>query len=339
MTKLTFLGDVFLPRPFACDVSLPGELVLNLEYPISSRGTPLPGKVNLRAPVSHLVDTFGRRPIAVSLANNHILDYGEVAYADTLEALRGTGVGSFGAGRVADRFANPLLLEVAGEKVALAGYVCSSTSPPPVLASGIGVAPLDRLQVLEDITRARHAGATRVIVSLHWGAEEVRLPKPADVALARAFVDAGADLIIGHHAHRIQAVEKYRGRHIFYGVGNCIMPDLRVPADFDAAGTPRREFVKTQRWWNRTSLAVTYDVRAGTVDASLLKFDGHSLRSHRGRVRECRLDPVGYPQRFRRSYITAKWLVAALNFAERPKVPRLKHFRSLLGVGRTDVYR
>ena len=338
MNTLTFLGDVFLPRAYAANldaIGLTGPFVFNLEYPITSAARGWPGKVNLRSDANHIAATFGRLPAAVCEANNHVMDFGTAGLDDTHEELRRLGIPSFGAGTLEANAGNPVLL--AESNVALLGYACPSTSAVLASRDHPGAAPLDPDRIVRDIAVARTAGARRVIVSLHWGEEEVRLPKPSDVATARLIVDAGADLVIGHHAHCVQPHERHRGRYIFYGLGNCIMPDLDEPSYYDETGRPTRRFSKTQHWWNRRSLAVRYDIHASSVTIQELSFDGRSLRraGGRGTRHVLRVEPAErYAASYRRAFSFGKLRTKVMTYVSNPRRPRVRHLRSLVAIAR-----
>jgi hypothetical protein len=328
---LTFVGDVFLPRPVVVDVDLGCHVVFNLEYALTARSRGVPGKVNLRATENHLAATFGDRSLTACLANNHVMDFGEAGFQDTIIALDECGIGYFGAGDWPSACRNPLILDTHGGRVAVMGYACPSTSP--ILARGfaVGAAPLDVVSVEEDIRRARGRGAACVVVCLHWGAEEVWLPSPRDVVVARRIIDAGADLIVGHHAHRVQPYETYRGKYIFYGLGNCVMPDLDVPSHFDDGGRPTRRFEKTQEAWNRRSLAVSIACASGMVEVSSLTYqDGRLVAARTSHARRLpRGGPFGYARVFGLSYVLGKLQSRFMRFVRRPRIPTIWRLRRL----------
>jgi hypothetical protein len=335
MNRLTFLGDVYLPRAFRVTAELTHPYVLNLEHPITSAAVGWPGKINLKAEQNHIPATFGRLPAAVCLANNHIMDFGPDGVEDTLRELERAGIPAFGVGSLANNCRNPHML--AGGEVALLGYACPSTAAVFATPDHAGAAPLVWDRVIRDIDAARSAGARRVIVSLHWGEEHVPLPKPSDVALGRRIVDAGADLVIGHHAHCIQSFERYRDRHIFYGLGNCITPNVDQPSFFDEQGQSTRRVRRTQQWWNKRSLAVDYNVATGDVDVRELHFDGKSLRSVRARRDRYRLrvdDLAEYERTYRRAFAVGKLRNKVMAYLSRPRLPRPRHLRSLLAISR-----
>ena len=335
MAVLTFLGDVFLPAAYRTEVEFGSPFVFNLECPITSATVGWPGKVNLRAPVSHIEETFGEVPLAVCLANNHIMDYGLAGFDDTLSALRRAGIPSFGAGPLETNAGNPLLIPDHG--VALLGYACPSTAAVLATEANAGAAPLYLARICRDVCAAKKAGARRVVVSLHWGEEEVFLPKPEDVVNARRIIDAGADLVIGHHAHCVQPFERYRDRFIFYGLGNCIMPNLNEPSYYDEQGRSTRRFVKTQHRWNRRSLAVTYDGETQAVTLRVLEFDGGTLRAARidpARYRIAITDADRHALRYRRAFSYGKLRTKVMTYVSNPRRPRARHLKSLLAIAR-----
>lgn len=329
---ITFLGDVFLTRPMAVEAELPGSLVCNLEAPLTMRTRGYPGKINLRTDPRHFDATFPQPPIAACLANNHVMDFGAEGLADTIEHLEGRGVRWFGVGTEADGYHNPLRLAYDGFDIAMLGYVCPSATPVFARDGRPGVAPLTLERVRADVVAAKRDGARRVVVHLHWGAEQVHLPAPDDVAKARAITDAGADLVIGHHAHCVQPFETHNGKPIFYGLGNAIFPAHRSPSYFDANGMPQGLKVSRSFSWNRRSLAVTWNPTTNRVTVRALAFDGDTLRFAAGLPRAARLE-VGtdatYAARYQRAYRFGKVRHTLAGYAAAPKLPRWHHVLTL----------
>ena len=341
-SKITFLGDVFLPREFGCRV-LFENLIFNLEYPITQYNGGIPDKVNLKVEKNFIGGTFEKQPLAVCLSNNHIMDYGDEGYKDTVNELDLCGIKYFGAGNEKNNFRNPLVLKLESEAIALLGYTCSSTSPVTPGPTKYGVQLVKEEAIKNDIVDARAKGCETIIVSLHWGAEQVSSPKPEDIALARKLVDYGADMIIGHHSHCIQSYEIYKDRYIFYGLGNCIIPDLVTDAMFDPkTNKPGRQFTVNQKYWNKTSLAVTYDSRTKKVEINTLLFDGKILRKkpfwYPGRAHKLK-EGKDYVKKFRRLYLYGKLRNAIFNWLVSPKFPRIKHIKSLMAVFNPGVYK
>lgn len=331
--RVYFLGDVYLPAPIEVSAELPERLVYNLEAPITSSDCGWPSTVNLRCEDDHSLATFGRRPVAACLANNHIMDYGAAGLTETVSRLETAGVTWFGAGEYHDNCGNPALLQVGDHSLALLGYVCP-TSHPVYAVDGRhpGVAPIQLDRIRADVRLARELGAAKVAVSLHWGVEELGLPRPEDVRIARAIAKMGADIIIGHHAHCIQPYEVHEGVPIFYGLGNAIFPDIDCWCDYDVTCEPHGRFRKLQNYWNRPSLAVSYDVASGAFRVDRLSFDGRRLRILSRGVSGPRLDmrdEDAYSLAFARHRFRATWRNKLVNYVRRPKLPRLRHVRSL----------
>lgn len=256
MNILTILGDIYLDRSYIVR-GLDSPFIVNLEHPITKRGKPIPNKTNLQQERSYLLETFGGYPIAVCLANNHIFDYGDDGFQDTISYLSSNGVGYYGAGNPANNYYNPFVVELKGRRLGLFGYVCPTTHPVFCNEKGSGVARIDLEKILLDMKAHRDA-LDLIIISLHWGEEEVPFPRPEDISLARQLIDHGADIIVGHHAHIIQSYELYKNKHIFYGLGNFLFPDLDTPCCHDGAHfTSRYE----KRWFaeNNQSIAVCVD--------------------------------------------------------------------------------
>lgn len=151
---------------------------------------------------------------AANLANNHSKDYGEQSYNDTMDALDEAGITNFGYDRVA-------IKKVKGIKVGLVGTY--------VLADGLGVK--DSME--KNIQDLKDEGAQVIIASFHWGEEKAEYPNDVQVELAHAAIDAGADLVLGHHPHVLQGIEQYKGKNIVYSLGNFCFGRNMYPSDMD----------------------------------------------------------------------------------------------------------
>ncbi len=157
----------------------------------------------------------------VSLANNHIGDAGDAGILQTIDNLEERGLAYSGAGKDSAAARKPAILEAGGVKVAVLGYdaIASYYSAGE---SDAGSSRLTLSRARNDIKRARKGGADIVIVFPHWGTEYRRTPFSAQQKLARDIIDAGADMIIGNHAHYAAAMEVYEGKPIWYALGNFI---------------------------------------------------------------------------------------------------------------------
>jgi hypothetical protein len=158
---------------------------------------------------------------AVSIANNHIGDAGRAGVVQTIANLDDYGIKHAGAGRNTAAAHRPALIPVHGLTVAILGYdtiagayTAGTTTP--------GSARLTVAGAKADIAAARRAGADVVIVYPHWGIEYRASPFAAQQALARSIITAGADMVIGNHAHWVGAMEVYKGRPIWYALGNFV---------------------------------------------------------------------------------------------------------------------
>lgn len=151
---------------------------------------------------------------AATMANNHSKDYGEDSYNDTIEALEGDNVKTFGYDRIA-------YMDVKGVKVALIGAYFPEDSDE------------NQKAMTDNIAKARSEGAQLVLVYVHWGIERDYDPSTDQMNMGRAAIDAGADLVVGSHPHVIQGWEVYQGRYIVYSLGNFCFGGNSNPEDKD----------------------------------------------------------------------------------------------------------
>lgn len=202
----------------------------NLESPLSERGTPLPGKGICFRARPEMASRLKKAGFDVlSVANNHALDYDTDAFLDTLDLLRSNQIEPVGGGKNIDEARQPVIIEKNGLRIGFLAYTMFAdiyydyryrrTFRATETVSG--VAPLEQELILEDVAALRPR-VDAVIVSLHWGTEYSRYPDPGQQELGRALIDAGADLIIGHHPHVIQGLERYGNGLIAYSLGNFI---------------------------------------------------------------------------------------------------------------------
>lgn len=171
----------------------------------------------------------------VSLANNHTLDFGAEGLLDTLDALREAGVAWAGAGRdQAEAFA-PAVWVRGGVRLALLAF--GDLAPVGREYHGLwragpnqpGIAPTEPVEAVLAAIRSARAGADIVIVSFHWGLEYQPVTRQQR-QLGRAAVEAGADLVFGHHPHVPQGVELHQGRPILYSLGNLVFHPFQAAA-------------------------------------------------------------------------------------------------------------
>ncbi len=157
----------------------------------------------------------------VSLGNNHIRDAGASGILQTIASLNDWGIAHSGAGANIDAARAPAMLEAGGVTVAILGYDTIAGGYFAASARA-GSAPLTAANARVDVAAARAAGADLVIVFPHWGTEYDATPSAGQRTLAKAVIDAGADMIIGNHAHWAAAMEVYDGNPIWYALGNFV---------------------------------------------------------------------------------------------------------------------
>jgi len=220
------------------------DLVLvNLEGPFTTRGKRVPKNFNFRAHPS-MAAALARAGIgAVSLANNHVMDYGVVGMQDTLAVLDRAGIVGFGAGMRLRAARQGAVVERRGLRIGLLGYLFlgNSLEPPEIFATGgrPGVAGHPRSEealeamVREDVRRLRPQ-VDALAVSFHWGREKRYEPEPYQRRIGRAAMDAGADVVVGHHPHVVQGIEAYGRGLIAYSLGNFVFGGKWRPDDTDA---------------------------------------------------------------------------------------------------------
>ncbi len=171
--------------------------------------------------------------------NNHSMDFGPDAMLDGIARLRAAGVIPVGSGRNAAEANTAHVVEIKGKKVAVLGFSAVVPSPTwlagparPGLANGYDIANL------RSAVRAADEMADFVVVSIHMGVERATQPRAADIARSHALVDAGADVVFGHHAHVLQPLQIYKDRPIFFGLGNFVWPSSGATAVGEAVITP-----------------------------------------------------------------------------------------------------
>lgn len=252
---LLFVGDVMLSRGVGAkmtaerDWTYPFQKIAatlaaadlafgNLECPVSDVGRDRYHLYSFRADPRAIEGLKYAGFDVMSVANNHIYDWGPGALLDTLRRLREAGIVPVGAGANDLEAHYPQLLNCAGLRLAFLAYV--NVAPETAIAAPDrpGVAWLEPDRVLADIRFTRPL-ADLVVVALHWGNEYVTRPQPSQVKLAHQMIDAGADLVVSSHAHVVQPVEEYRGRWIAYSLGNFVF-------DQKAPGTRRGAVLKVK---------------------------------------------------------------------------------------------
>ena len=203
--------------------------VINLECTPSDIGTPLDKAFVFRCPTETLPSIKANGIEVANLGNNHSGDFGKEALVDGRDNLMKAGIGAVGAGRNLEEAGAPALFDLNGWKVAVVGFGgvapndgWYATSDSPGMRSGD-----DTPSMVEAIVAAGEV-ADLVVVTVHWGFELDTSPRQDDIERAHAMIDAGADIIFGHHPHRMQPLEVVNGAAVFWSLGNFVWPHNSV---------------------------------------------------------------------------------------------------------------
>ena len=186
--------------------------ITNLEGPLTTSGSRVPSTFTFKgSPKYTSILTKGSVEV-VNLANNHTKDYGTSGFNDTKKALKKSKISYCHTTTIAYK-------KVKGVKVAFLGFN---------QLNGV-----TQKQVKDGISKAKKAKAKIIIVSFHWGIERSYEPNSTQTSLGRYAIRCGASLVLGHHPHVLQGIEKYKGRYIVYSLGNFCYGGHTNPADKD----------------------------------------------------------------------------------------------------------
>jgi poly-gamma-glutamate synthesis protein (capsule biosynthesis protein) len=272
---LAVVGDVIPTRPlfpgpegFGRVVELLAEADLalgNLDIPLTTRGYPREKLITARADPEIVAPDLARMGFDVlSVANNHATDYGEAGLFDTLAALESAGVRPVGGGETLAAATGPAVVEANGWRVGVSAWTCVLPTGAAASEQRPGLAPLhvrtsyevDPYLLMEepatpptvrswvdeaDLDRARRTIAELrprvdfVVVLVHWGGGLSDSLAEYQGPLGRALLDAGADVVVGSHPHRVLGVERHGGKAILYSAGtlveqldrDAVAPELR----------------------------------------------------------------------------------------------------------------
>ena len=326
--SILFLGDVVLDHPYPVEFSHP-KIIFNLEGPLSGGPQPRNKTWNLCVKDCYLDAVFHPLPSAVSLANNHIMDYGEEALDATCAKLDQLGIQYFGVGNGATAFGNPLILTCGTKRIGILGYSSGDIGAQLGDEKKNGAAPLRLETVAEDMLRLRQKKVDSIIVYPHWGIEHITLPSPEIVLFAHQLIEMGADLIVGTHAHCMQAYEIFAGKPIFYGLGNFIFPSRPLPGYYDESGMPTKfgNIVLLQQ--QQLSLGIEYFPEHGEVRQHFYRFTGKRVINCNGsleNISELTNDFQHYSQLFASRYQKDLFLYRLYSFIKCPKPSRILRF-------------
>ena len=200
--------------------------IVNLETSITTRGKKWPNKqFNFRSNPKNLDSMKVAGVDVVSLANNHVLDYSEQGLIDTIDHLKKREIPFAGGGKNKKEALQGVIIEQDDIKIGVLSF--SRVIPDVKWYAGNNKAGLvgaydgytkDMFKGIEEMKKE----ADILVLSLHWGVERSTKPRPQDVEIAKAAIDSGVDIVMGHHPHVLQGVEVYKGKPIFYSLGNFV---------------------------------------------------------------------------------------------------------------------
>lgn len=213
-------------------------MLANLECVVSPKGAAATDHKPFRAPLSTIRILKDVGVDVVSVANNHSADYGPIAFEDMSRRLRDEGLPFIGGRSITHGPEDAFVTEVRGLRVGFLGFYLRTLEG-----------------AVSDVKRAR-PGVDVLVVFNHWGRDDLSEVLPLQRRLARALIDAGADLVAGTHTHVLQPEEWYRGKLIFYGLGNFVFSGQNIDeahrtggyleVDIGPRGLLERRFYRTR---------------------------------------------------------------------------------------------
>ena len=198
-------------------------MCLNNEYTYSERGKPLPGKAyTFRANPSRVEVLKELGVDLVTLANNHVYDYGPDALLDTLKTLKQSEIAYVGAGENLKEAMKPYYVEVQGKTIAFvaASRAEKNKMTPQATNTTPGILRCYDTNLFKLAIKEAREHADFVIALVHWGTEYSTKLEPVQLETGHEYIDLGADAVIGAHSHCLQGMELYNGKPIIYSLGN-----------------------------------------------------------------------------------------------------------------------
>lgn len=200
-------------------------MVANNEFTVSNRGSKLPNKYYTFRAKPERLSIYNEMGVdIVSIANNHVYDYGEDAFFDMLEYLKKYDIPYVGGGKNIDEARAPYYFIVNGYKIAFVSATRAEKyilTPEATDTNGGVFRAYDPTLLLETISEVKE-NSDYVILLIHWGTEDTHLLEDVQLDTGKRYIDAGADLIIGTHAHTLQGMEFYNDKLIAYNLGDFI---------------------------------------------------------------------------------------------------------------------
>lgn len=200
-------------------------MVANNEFTISDRGAPMPNKYYTFRANTNRVGIYDEMGVdLVTLANNHVYDFGEEAFLDTLDTLTNNDIPYVGAGRNIEEASRPYYFIANGYKIAFVNATRAEKfilTPEATDTTGGVLRAYDPTRFKETIKTAKE-NSDFVIALIHWGKEDSHELEQVQIDTGKEYIDAGADILIGTHAHTLQGIEFYNNKPIIYNIGDFI---------------------------------------------------------------------------------------------------------------------
>lgn len=190
--------------------------LINLEQAMGDKGYPVDKKWTFRGPAEYTQVMTGSSVEFVTIANNHSYDFGKEGYEQTREILEEAGI------VYTESYKSVTVTTERGLTIAIYAVDASLNA-------------MDKEQMVTDITQLKESGVEVIIAAFHWGYENNFRSNPAQQELGKAAIDAGANIVWGHHPHVLQPIEEYNGGIIYYSLGNFAFGGNSVPKDHDTA--------------------------------------------------------------------------------------------------------
>ena len=187
--------------------------LINFEGTLTESEDKKEKKYNFKGPAAYTEILTAGSVEAANIANNHIIDYGETGEADTIRNLENAGIVVSGNGMLG-------IFEKDGVKVGMTGYCFPYKD--------------EKKDITADVKALREAGCQIVVASFHWGSEYMEDFTREQRMIGRRAVDAGADIVVGHHPHIVQGIEKYEDTYLLYSLGNLVFGGNYDPTERDA---------------------------------------------------------------------------------------------------------
>ena len=206
-------GDAYFFKKVKSVFSKDDLTIVNFEGTLTNSTARANKTFTFKAPAKYVKILKKGSVEVVTLANNHTMDFGSQGFKDTKETLKKNKISYCEGSTIAYK-------TVKGVKVAFVGFNA--------------LTGITEQHVKDTIQKAKKKKAKIIIASFHWGIEKEYYPNTRQKTLGRCAISSGASLVLGHHPHRVQGVEKYKGRYIVYSLGNFSFGGHTNPDDKDA---------------------------------------------------------------------------------------------------------